>query len=114
MPDLETRIDNLESRVEDRLSDLERKVDGLLEVCAAVADDTLRVCFVLDELSQEGKLPTLPWDVATALVELHHATQAAKSSLVDGSGVLSSQRVEELKAHLTALREQYRNFVREP
>jgi uncharacterized protein YceH (UPF0502 family) len=100
MADLETRLD-----------DLERKVEGLMEVVAATADDTLRVCFVLDELCREGRLPPLPWDVATALVELHHATQAMKSAMVDGGGTLASQRVEELKAEVSTLRETWQKFV---
>lgn len=91
----------------DRIEALERKVDGLTEVCAAVADDTLRVCFVFDEMARVGLLPTLPWEVATALVELHHAMQAEKASMVDGSGVLAAQRVEELKVQVTRLREEY-------
>lgn len=94
----------------ERLNELERKVAGLTEVCAAVADETLRVCFVFDEMARVGLLPTLPWNVATALVELHHAMQAAKEGLTDGTGVLASQRVDELKAEVARLRDEYQKL----
>lgn len=108
MPNESERLDALER--ENRISELERKVTTLTEVCAAVADDTLRVCFVFDEMARVGLLPALPWDVATALVELHHAMQAAKEGLTDGSGVLASQRVEELKADVARLRDEYQKL----
>lgn len=108
MPDESERLDELE-RI-NRLNDLERKVASLQEVCAAVADDTLRVCFVFDEMARVGLLPALPWDVATGLVELHHAMQAAKEGLTDGAGVLASQRVEELKADVARLRDEYQKL----
>lgn len=94
--------------VEARLTEVERKVESLVEVCAAVADDTLRMCLALDELHRVGKLPAVPWDVATAQVELHHAIQAAKQDLTDAQGVAASKRVEELRLEVARLREVYR------
>lgn len=108
MPDESERLDAQER--DGRLNDLERRVTALTEVCAAVADDTLRVCFVFDEMARVGLLPALPWDVATGLVELHHAMQAAKEGLTDGAGVLASQRVDELKADVSRLRDEYRKL----
>jgi len=108
MPD-ETEILDAHER-NYRLDELERKVTTLTEVCGAVADDTLRVCFVFDEMARVGLLPALPWDVATALVELHHAMQAAKEGLTDEAGVLATQRVDEIKADVTRLRDEYQKL----
>ena len=87
---------------------MNQQLQDVMEVCAAVADDTLRMCLVLNEMARVGLLPILPWDVATAQVELHHAQQAAKEGLSDGDAVLASQRVEDLKAEVTRLQEVYR------
>lgn len=108
---LEERLYNFEDEVRRRLDDLETTANTLSDVCGAVADDTLRLWFLLDEMSREGILPTLPLDVATGLVELQHAMRAAKDSKVDDDGVAAGQRVEELKAHVSSLRESYRKFV---
>ncbi len=107
---LETRVDALETSVaglESRLTEVERRVQNLVEVCSAVADDTLRVCFVLDELTRAGQLPNLPWNVATMLVELHHAMQAQKDGMTDGGGGSVAQRVEDIKAEVLRLRSEY-------
>jgi hypothetical protein len=97
--------------IETRLAEVERKVQSLVEVCAAVADDTLRMCFVLDEMSRIGKLPPVPWDVATMMVELHHAQQAAKEGLETDEGVSAAQQVERLQAEVVKLREVYRHAI---
>jgi len=107
MDAVETGVGGLESR----LTEVERRVQNLVEVCSAVADDTLRMCFVLDELTRVGRLPTLPWDVATMLVELHHAMQAAKDELTEKDGETAAQKVEALKAEVTRLRELYRTSL---
>ena len=96
---------------EERLDEIDRKIGSLVEVSSAIADDTLRVCFVLDELTRVEKLPPLPWDVATALVELHHATHAAKNGMEDGGGGDLKARVESLKKDVLRLREDYRNSL---
>lgn len=101
------------TNIEDRLFELERRTQSLVEVCAAVADDTLRMCFILDELHRVGKMPPMPWDVATALVELHHAISAAKDDLKDEDGVTAAQRVEELKGDVTRLRSAYKESLME-
>lgn len=94
-----------------RLDDAERRIENLVEVCGAIADDTLRVCFVMDELHRAGQMPVLPWEVATAMVELHHAMQAAKNGMVSDGGTDPKQRVEELRAEVVKLREQYQRTV---
>lgn len=93
--------------LEDRLDEVERQIGALVGVCSAVADDTLRMCFVLDEMSHAGHLPMVPWDVATMLVELHHAQSAAKNGLKDADGVSAEQRMAEIRATIVRLRADY-------
>lgn len=100
--------------VENRLKEVEGQVQKLLEVCAAVADDTLRVCFVLDELTRAGQLPNLPWETATMLVELHHALQAAKDNLTETDGSTATQKVEAIKAEVLRLRAVYQESLQIP
>lgn len=69
-----------------RLDALERDLKSMAEVVAAVADDTLRVCILLQELSQAGVFPPLPWTLATHAVELHHALLAQSRGEVPGNG----------------------------
>lgn len=96
----------------DRLTEVERRVQNLVEVCAAVADDTLRMCFVLDELALAGHLPTLPWETATMLVELHHAMLAAKEKLTEKDGETAAKKVEAIKAEVLRLREHYQTSLK--
>jgi hypothetical protein len=100
-------MENLEAR----LAEVERKVDNLVSVCQAVADDTLRICFILDELYRVGAVPTPPWNVATAMVELHHAQQAQKSGDTDAGGMPIAERIAELKQEILFLREDYHRSV---
>lgn len=100
------------SDVEARFDEIERRIENLVEVCAAVADDTLRVCFVMDELTRAGQLPMLPWEVATMLVELHHAMLAAKENLTESGGESAAQKVEAIKAEVIRLRAQYQTSVK--
>jgi len=100
------------SDFESRLSEAERGIRSLVGVCSAVADDTLRVCFILDELSRAKVLPILPWGVATNLVELHHATQALKQGSVDSVGEDITKRIKNLQDTVTALREDYRKVLK--
>lgn len=97
----------MSEEISERLVEIERKVTGLVEVCAAVADDILRVCFVLDEGRRAGSLPPLPWDIATALVEMHHAMRAANEGMKDEEGTPATVRVEELRKQIRELRETY-------
>lgn len=94
-------------KLEDRFDELDEKLNRVVEVCGAVADDTLRMYFVLDELNRAAQLPELPWEAATARVELHHAMRAAKEEKTDGEGVPATRRVEELKKTVQDLREVY-------
>lgn len=95
-----------QEEIEPRLKAIEERLEKLVEVCSAVADDTLRVCFILDELMRAGQLPNLPWDVATMLVELHHAMQAQKNGMTEDGGSLS-QRIEGIKAEVLRMRDVY-------
>lgn len=97
--------------VRERLTDLEQKVSGVVEVCAAVADDTLRMCFVLDELQRAGQLPPLPWEVATMLVELHHAVQAQNNGMKTAGEEPIEQRIAAIKAEVKRLRDEYQTSL---
>lgn len=89
----------------DRLDSLENQISGIAQVCAAVADDMLRACFVLEELSSAGLLPSpLPWNLGTHLVELQHALQAQQNRETTENGEPIDQRIERLKAEITKLR----------
>jgi hypothetical protein len=94
-----------------RLAEVERRVQNLVEVCGAVADDTLRMCFVLDEMHRAGMLPAMPWNVATLMVELHHAQQAEKNGDTDISGEPLADRIQSLKREILSLREEYQKSL---
>lgn len=96
----------------DRLGEVERKVDALVKVYAAIADDTLRVCFVIDEIYRVGRGEPLPWDIAAAQVELHHAQRAAAEGKQDEGGIPAVQRVADMKKEIERLREDYRAMVK--
>jgi hypothetical protein len=100
------------SHMDKRLREVERKVDTLVKVYSAIADDTLRVCFVIDEIHRVGRGEPLPWDIATAHVELHHAQRAAAEGKQDEGGVPAAQRVEDIKREIERLRDEYRAMVR--
>jgi hypothetical protein len=93
--------------IEERLDEMERQVKNLVEGYGAIADDTLRVCFILDEVARVGHLPKLPWDIATMLVELHHAMEAERAGLSESEGQSAKQRVEDIKRMVVELREEY-------
>jgi hypothetical protein len=92
----------------DRLAEVERKVDSLVDVCSAVADDTLRMCLALDETAKALGLPGVPWDLATKMVDFHHAQRAAREGLKSQDGVSPEQQMEKLKQEILQLREAYR------
>jgi hypothetical protein len=101
------------TEIEDRLNELDRKVLNLVDVCSAVADDTLRLCFIFDEMNRVGVLPPLPWELATSLVELHHAMQAEKAGDQDGCGVPIVERISTLKHEILSLRNEYQKSLKE-
>lgn len=89
----------------DRLDSMESQIAGIAQVCAAVADDMLRACFVLEEMSSAGLLPhPLPWTLGTHLVELQHALQAQQNRETTENGEPIDQRIERLQAEITKLR----------
>lgn len=98
-------------QLEDRLLEIGRKIESITEVCAAVSDDTLRMCFALDELHRVGALPPVPWQIATAMVELHHAKQAEKHGLDDSTGESVAQRIEKLQTEIDHLRRVFAQSV---
>ena len=108
MNTLEQRLVDLETR----LDEAERKITSLVEVCSAVSDDTLRMCFALDVMTKALGLPSTPWDVATKMVDLHHAQRAVKEGAVSMDGVDPKQHAESLLAEVRALRDQYIETVK--
>jgi hypothetical protein len=101
------RDSDTEGNFEERLSELERQHRSFARVLSAVADDTLRVCVLVEELSTSGHLPPLPWRLATAIVDLHHALLAKKNQeTMQDSGVT-------LEGHISALQENIRNLREE-
>lgn len=102
---------DVDDQLNERLAEVERKVDNLVSVCSAVADDTLRMCFILDELNRAGVMPTLPWDLATILVELHHAMQAEKNGDNDLDGTPMANRIADLKREILFLRDEYQRSL---
>lgn len=100
---LESRVDRLAQEV-DFLSE---KVTGIAQVCAAVADDMLRACFVLDEMSNAGLIPSpLPWGLGTKLVELQHALQAQANRDQTENGDPIEKRVDQLRIEVAKLRKE--------
>lgn len=85
----------------ERLTELERKVDNLVLVCQGTADDTLRMCFALDVVSKALGLPGTPWEVATRMVDFHHAQRALNE------GRVASEDLEKLKLEIIQLRDSY-------
>lgn len=105
------RLEEQIGKLATSLAETDRKVDNLVTVCSAVADDTLRMCFILDELNRVGVMPTLPWDLATVLVELHHAMQAEKNGDKDLDGTPMANRIAELKRDILFLRGEYQRSL---
>jgi len=92
---------------EERLTKLEADVKVVATVASAAVDDTLRVCLVIQELSDGGYLPELPWDLATALVDLQHAKQAQAHGTV-AKGPPIEVRITELELRVRELRAAFR------
>jgi len=101
----ESRPESDLRRLANRLDSVEEKLSGIAQVCAAVADDMLRTCFVLEEMSNAGLLPNpLPWNLGTRLVELQHALQAKQNQETTEYGEPIDRRIERLKEEVTHLR----------
>lgn len=95
--------------VEERLTKLESDLKTIAQVVSAVTDDTLRVCLVLQELASGGYLPDLPWDLGSALVDLHYAKSAqTQKTETPANGQPLELRVAELELQVKALREAFR------
>ena len=108
--ELEMKLEGISdqlSEVSNRLAENERQVRSLVEVCAAVADDTLRMCLALDEMRRVGASPPVPWAVATALVDLHHAMQAQQNDLTASNGADVQSQIDHLKSEISRLRREY-------
>ncbi len=90
--------------IEERLDELERNVHSVAEVVAGTADDTLRVCIAMEELSNAGAIPEIPWDLATAMVELHHARFAKDNGGESTTDVPLEAQIEQIEARITELR----------
>lgn len=92
--------------LEDRVKKLESDLKVVASVTAAVVDDNLRACLVLQELSKGGYLPDLPWDLATRLVDLHYAKQVqAHGGVKEGTPI--EVKIAELEVQVQSLREAF-------
>ena len=100
-----SRIESDLKSLSDRVDYLDDKIVGIAQVCAAVADDMLRACFVMEEMSNAGLLPNpLPWNLGTRLVELQHALQAQSNRETTENGEPIEQRIQRLKDEVSQLR----------
>lgn len=106
MSDQEEKPTSVERDPEERLTSLERDLKTIAGVASATADDTLRVCLVLQEMAEAGFLPELPWGLASTIVDLRYAQMAAMDE-ADLDGSLAS-RIAELEGRIEALREEFR------
>lgn len=116
---IERDLRQLSEKVEamfDLMNGLSEKVDGLTRdvgvmaaTVAAVADDTLRACIVLEEMGSARKSPTPPWALATLLVELHHANLALTQGDVPDDGTPIEDRIKHLTERVAQMREEYRH-----
>lgn len=91
--------------LEQRLEKIEEDLKVLATVVSATADDSLRVCLVLHELSQAGYLPDLPWDLGSKLVELHHIQSGSRKS--------SAKSIEDLRQEVESLRKRFLKVAHE-
>jgi len=110
---VEERLSALEKLVETRLKKLEDDVRVVAEVVSATSDDSLRVCFVLQELESGGYLPELPWNLGTALVDLAHVQLDKKNGTPPKSGIPVDAVIIELEKRIESLRENFRKVADE-
>jgi len=68
------------TQLERRVDVLDERLHNMAKVVAAVADDMLRACFMMEELSRAGLMPhPLPWELCSVMVELQHAMNAKEN-----------------------------------
>lgn len=111
MSTVEERLSSVEERlssVEVSLKKLEDDVKVVAEVASATSDDTLRTCFILQELENGGYLPELPWLLGSALVDLAHVQLDKKSGTPLKSGVPYEVVIAELEKRIEVLRDSFR------
>lgn len=113
MEDVASRLDDFEQEVDSKLSGLDEQLQELKNVIAASADDTLRVCLLLEELVTVGAIPPIPWALGTEMVELHHAEYAKKAGEVAGSGESLDERIARLKGRIFLHRMDFRDKCKE-
>lgn len=99
--------------LEEKYRILEENLRVMAQVSAATTDDLLRVCFVLQELEQAGYLPTLPWELGAALVDLQHAQQHQANKEPLKNGLPTEVVIKELQTRVRILREQFRDHAHE-
>lgn len=99
-----------------QMNDISEKLDGLTsqvgtlaQTVAAVADDTLRACIALEEMATARRIQTLPWALATLLVELHHANLARSQGDVPDDGTSIEDRIKHLTERVARMREEYQH-----
>lgn len=113
MEDLASRLDEFEQDVDLKLTDLDRQIQEIRCAVAASADDTLRVCLLLEELATVGAIPPVPWALGTEMVELHHAEYAKRQGEVAGSGEDLEKRIAHFKAMIALHRMDFHNQCKE-
>ena len=109
---LTEQVDAMSSRVEGLVEKMDRvtsQVGTLAQTLAAVADDTLRACIVLEEMAVARLIPSPPWALATLLVELHHASLALTQGDAPEDGTSIEDRIKHLTERVTRMREEYRH-----
>lgn len=114
---LTEKVDALSTRMNglaEKLDGLSSQMGTLAQTVAAVADDTLRACIVLEEMGSARKVPTPPWALATLLVELHHANLARTQGDVPDDGTSIEDRIKHLTERVAQMREEYRHGITPP
>lgn len=93
----------MSTEVEERIKNLEEQVRNISQAVAAVADDMLRACFMFEELSKAGLIPSpLPWELCTLMVELQHALRAKREGETGDQPI--DLIIQELQERIVTLR----------
>lgn len=101
------------SDLDARVTQLEKDLKTFASVLTATVDDTLRTNFVLRELESAGYLPTLPWDLASAMVDLHYLRQMQVHGDVPKDNVPIEVKILDLERHIARLRDEFRERAQE-
>lgn len=101
------------SDLDARVTQLEKDLKTFATVLTATVDDTLRTNFVLRELESAGYLPTLPWDLASAMVDLHYFRQMQVHGDVPKDNVPIEVKISELELHIAKIRVAFRERAQE-